>query len=212
MQAGLRHDAPTAEPPSGGAPVLRRCIASGVARPREEMLRFVADPQRRLTPDIAGRLPGRGIWLSADRDSVKRAITRKLFDRAARQTLVVDAGLADLIERLLARRCVELLGMARRAGQAIAGFEKVRAELRKKPAGLLLAAADGAADGRRKLRALAPEAPLAWGLTADEIGRAFGREKVVHGVVAQGALARKLRCEAGRLEGFRREGRERGLQ
>ncbi len=212
MRAGLRHDAPTAEPLAGGTPVLRRCIASGVARPREKLLRFVIGPDRQLVPDITGRLPGRGIWLSADRESVKRALTRKLFDRAARQTLRVDAGLADLIESLLAQRCVELLGMARRAGQAVAGFEKVRAELRKRPAGVLLAAADGAADGRRKLRVRAPEAPVAGSLTADELGRVFGREKVVHAVVAQGALARKIGCEVGRLEGFRREGRERGLQ
>lgn len=212
MRAGLRHDAPTAEPLAGGTPVLRRCIASGVARPREELLRFVIGPDRQLVADITGRLPGRGIWLSADRDSVKRALTRKLFDRAARQALRVDAGIADLIESLLAQRCVELLGMARRAGQAVTGFEKVRAEIRKGRAGLLLAAADGAADGRRKLRVLAPEAPVAQALLADELGRAFGRGKVVHGVVAQGALARKIADEAGRLQGFRREGRERGLQ
>ena len=212
MQAGLRHDAPTTEPLAGGTPVLRRCIASGVARPREELLRFVIGPDRQLVPDITRRLPGRGIWLSADRDSVKRALTRKLFDRAARQALRVDAGLADLIESLLALRCVELVGMARRAGQAVSGFEKVRAEIKKRRVGLLLAAADGAADGRRKLRLLAPEAPIAWGLLADELGRAFGREKVVHGVVAQGALARKIADEAGRLQGFRREGCERGLE
>lgn len=212
MQAGLPHDAPAAEPLSGATPILRRCIASGVARPPGELLRFVVDQDRRLIPDITGRLPGRGIWLSADRDSVERAHTRKLFDRAARQALGVDAGLANLIESLLARRCVELIGLARRAGQAVAGFEKVRAELSKGRAGLLLTAADGATGGRRKLRSLAPELPVVRGLLAGELGRAFGREKVVHGVVAQGALARKIGCEAGRLEGFRRTGRERGMQ
>lgn len=212
MQAGLPHDAPPADPLPGGTPTLRRCIASGVARPRGELLRFVVGPDRQLVPDITGRLPGRGIWLSADRDSVKTAHTRKLFERAARQALRIDAGLADLIESLLAMRCVELIGMARRAGQAAAGFEKVRAELSKGRAGLLLSAADGATDGRRKLRYLAQELPVAQGLLADELGRAFGRERVVHGVVAQGALAQKIANEASRLEGFRREGRERGLE
>ncbi len=203
MQAGLRHDTPRVAAPRDGHAAQRRCIVTGEVRPRDELLRFVVDADGRLTPDIAGRLPGRGIWLSPDRDSVKRARARKLFERAARRKLQIEDDLDDRIETLLASRCIELIGLARRAGQAVAGFEKVHAVLRKKRGALLLAARDGAQDGRDKLRAAAPDLPLLESLEADELGRAFGRDRTVHAVLSRGTLATKLLTEARRLGGFR---------
>ena len=172
-------------------------------RAREELLRFVVDPSGTLVPDITGRAPGRGIWLSPDRDSVKTALSRKLFARAARQGLEVDPALDQQVEELLVTRCGELIGLARRAGQAVAGFEKVRARLKRAEAGILLAAMDGAGDGRGKLRRLAPGLAVLDCLTAGELGRAFGRNHAVHAVLAPGALADKLEIEARKLKGFR---------
>lgn len=212
MQTGLRHDEPRTATPDSGHAVVRRCIASGAVRPREELLRFVVDADGRLIPDVYGRLPGRGIWLSADRDSVKRACARKLFQKAARRALDIDPELDDVIERLLVARCLDLLGLARRAGQAVAGFEKVAGWSRAGLAAVVLAARDGAGDGRGKLRRMAPGVPVIDCLAADELGRAFGRDRTVHVAVAAGALAAKLQSEARRLEGFRRNGRERGLE
>ena len=203
MQAGLSHDTPREAAPRKGQTAERRCIASGAVLPRADLLRFVVDPEGRLTPDLAGRLPGRGIWLSPNRDSVKRACARKLFERAARQALRVDADLDDKIETLLAARCIELIGLARRAGQAVSGFEKVRALLKEGRAAALLAAHDGADDGRGKLRVLAPGLPVLDCLDAAELGRAFGRERTVHAALTQGALAEKLSAEIGKLSGFR---------
>ena len=203
MQAGLGHDTPRNAAAREGRTAQRRCIATGEVRPREDLLRFVVDADGRLIPDITGRLPGRGIWLSPDRDSVKRARARKLFERAARRALQIDERVEDRIETLLAVRCVELIGLARRAGQAFAGFEKVRAVLGQGRGAAFLAARDGATDGREKLRAAAPELPVVDCLTADELGRAFGRERTVHAVLSHGALAAKLRIEARKLKGFR---------
>jgi predicted RNA-binding protein YlxR (DUF448 family) len=203
MQAGLRHDTPRIAAPREGQTAQRRCIVTGEVRPRDELLRFVVDAEGRLTPDIAGRLPGRGIWLSPDRDSVKRACARKLFDRAARRALQVDEDLDDRIETLLASRCVELIGLARRAGQAVAGYEKVRVMLQKRRGAVLLAARDGAEDGREKVRAAAPELPVLDCLEAEELGRAFGRDRTVHAALSHGALADRLRIEARKLTGFR---------
>lgn len=203
MQAGLRHDTPRAAASAGSRTVQRRCIVSGEARARDELLRFVVDPSGQLTPDITGRAPGRGIWLSADRDSVKTALSRKLFARAARRALVLDPELDSKIEMLLATRCVELIGLARRAGQAVAGFEKVRAWLKQGEAGVLLAALDGAEGGREKLRRLAPELTVLACLSSEEMGRAFGRDHAVHAVLAPGKLAAKFELEARKLNGFR---------
>ena len=210
MQAGLRHDTPRCAAPPDGRTAQRRCISSGDSRPCADLLRFVVDPQGNLVPDITERLPGRGIWVSADRDSIEEAISRKLFNRAARGPVSVDGGMLDRIESLLARRCIELLGLTRRSGQSVCGFEKVRAMLRGGNAALLLAASDGAADGRGKLRRLAPDIAVAQCLHSKELGQVFGREDAVHAAVAPGALAGKLIIETGRLNGIRRDDRERG--
>ena len=203
MQAGLRHDTPRTAAPAQNRTAQRRCIVTGDVRAREELLRFVVNPSGQLIPDISGRAPGRGIWLSPDRDSVKAALSRKLFARAARRTLEINPALDRRVEELLVARCVDLIGLARRAGQAVAGFEKVRARLKQGEAGILLAALDGAADGREKLRRLAPGVTVLDCLATDEMGRAFGRDHAVHAVLAPGALADKLELEARKLKGFR---------
>jgi predicted RNA-binding protein YlxR (DUF448 family) len=190
-----------AELPADGP--LRRCIATGDVRPKEELLRFVVAPDGGVVPVVAGRLPGRGLWLTARRDIVTAAASKRLFARAARRPVVVEDGLADRVEALLAQRCRDHIGLARRAGQAVMGFTKVHAALAAGKVAVLAAAADGAADGRGKLRALAPGLPLVDRLTSAELAAAFGREHVVHAALAPGRLARAFLVDAGRLAGFR---------
>lgn len=172
-------------------------------RPKAELIRFVVAPDGKLVPDLAGRLPGRGLWLSARRDIVAAAVTKRLFARAARRAVLVDVDLADRLEALLAGRCRDDIGLARRAGQAVAGFAKVEAALADGRVAVLVAASDGAADGRGKLKALAPDLPRVEALTGAELAAAFGREHVVHAALAPGRLAEALLADAARLAGFR---------
>ena len=190
-----------AEEPAGGS--TRRCVVTGEVRAKPELLRFVVAPDGKLVPDVAGRLPGRGLWLTARRDIVAAAVTKRLFARAARQPVVADDDLADRVEVLLAQRCCDRIGLARRAGQAVAGFDKVHTALAAGRMGVLVAAGDGATDGRSKLRSLAPGLPLVECLTGAELGAAFGREQVVHAALAPGRIAEALVADAARLRGFR---------
>lgn len=175
------------------------------------MLRFVVDPDGWVVADIGGKLPGRGFWLSADRDMLHTACAKNFFAKAARANVKVPEDLVERVEKQLVQRCLNHIGMARRAGQAIAGFEKVEAWLKTgKGAGALLAASDGAEQGRAKIaalrRALAAKSGLVECLDSGEIGSAFGRDKAVHAVLAKGRIAAKLLADAGRLTEFRREG------
>jgi hypothetical protein len=79
----------------------------------------------------------------------------------------------------------------------------VRACLRSGAAAVLAAAADGAQDGRRKLRRLAPDLPVITAFSKAELSAALGREGVVHVAVAPGRLAERLLCYTRRLAGFR---------
>ncbi|HTJ65315.1 MAG TPA: RNA-binding protein [Alphaproteobacteria bacterium] len=183
---------------------LRRCIATGESLDPACMIRFVVGPEDRLVPDIAGKLPGRGIWVSAKRKALATAIQKRLFTRAARRPVTVDPDLAELVERLVERQCLDTIGLARRAGVAVAGFDKVEAMLRKGPVGVLIAAADGAADGRDKLARLAQNAPVVALFPAAALAEAMGREGiVVHAAIARGKLAQRLLAASDRLAGLR---------
>lgn len=200
---GTRADGDGRRARNASAPPARRCIVTGESGPRDGLIRFVVAPDGHLVPDLAETLPGRGLWLTARRDIVDTACARKLFAKAARGAVTVPEGLADRLEELLARRAAELIGLARRAGQLVTGFEAVREWLAAGRAGLVITARDAAADGARKLRGLAAGLPVVDVLDRAELGRACGRDEAVHAAVAPGRLADALAREAGRLAGFR---------
>lgn len=181
----------------------RRCIVSGDSGPTEGMIRFVLSPEGVVTPDLAEKLPGRGIWATASREALETAAKKRLFSRAARAQAEIPEDLVDLTERLLARRAVDAVAMARKAGLAVTGFEKVKARLKKGPAAALIGAADGSDQGQGKLRGLAGEAAIIRCFTSEELGLAFGREFVIHAALDEGGATRRVLREAKRLSGFR---------
>jgi predicted RNA-binding protein YlxR (DUF448 family) len=182
----------------------RRCIATGESGPVAPLIRFVLGPDDRVVADVAAKLPGRGAWLTADRAVVAKATKKNLFARAFRRPVTVPADLADEVEELLARRLVDLVAMARKAGQAVTGFEKTRARLLDGQAAVLVTASDAAADGRGKLERLAGEGVRRIALLdSGELGLAFGRDFAIHAALDAGGLADRALIEAGRLSGFR---------
>ena len=181
----------------------RRCIATGEIRDRSSLLRFVVGPNGELVADMASRLPGRGLWLTPRRDILERAIARRLFARSAHRAIITPAGFADRVETLLVQRCVDGIGLGRRAGLAVAGFEKSCEAVRTGKASLLLLALDGAEGGRRKMRALARGLPVAIVLTAAEMGAIFGRDHVVNVAIGDGRRSGRRIAVSEKIAGFR---------
>jgi uncharacterized protein len=182
----------------------RRCIVTGDSQPKGGLVRFVVGPDATLVPDVAGKLPGRGLYVSADRAALDTAIRKKLFTRAARQPVTVPDGLVDLVEALVLRRVLDQLSLANKAGQAVAGFEKARDFLASGRATVMIQAADGSPRGKTKLRR-PDNAAYVGCLTGQEIGLAFGREHVIHAAVAAGGLARRVVEEAAKLARLREQ-------
>ena len=175
---------------------------TGQSGGREGLLRFVADPEGRVVPDVAERLPGRGVWLTARRDVVDTAVRKGAFSRGLKTRALANAAMADEIEGLLVRRALELIGLARRAGEAVTGYEKTRAMLAAGRAGLLLHARDGSMDGLAKLGRF-DGVSLVRLFDGEELGRPFGRDRAVHAALAGGRLADAVERECLRLAGFR---------
>ena len=185
----------------------RRDIVSGEVMEEARLLRFVASPDGVVTPDLARKLPGRGLWVGADRASVTTAAKKGLFSRAAKTKLTVAPDLADQVERLLTRRLLDGLGLARRAGELTSGFEKVLSALRGGKVAWLVEASDGAEDGRRKLlnlaRHLTPEPGVMGLFSSEELGLALGAENVIHSAFLAGRGAGPWTQDAQRLAAFR---------
>ena len=180
----------------------RRCIVTGEVQPKAGLIRFVAGPDGQVVPDLAEKLPGRGIWVSADRAAIDKAAAKGLFSRAAKAPVKAPEGLADLVEAGVARRLVELVSLTRKSGRSVAGFEKVKGWLAEGRAKVLLQASDGSDRGKGKL--WTPTGGRWFGcLTASELGLSFGRDHVIHGALAAGGLTDKVILEAGRLTGLR---------
>ncbi len=179
----------------------RRCAVARAAGDRNGMVRFVLAPDGAVVPDVDERLPGRGIWVTADRALLAQAVRKNLFAKAAGAPARAEADLPARVEAGLRRRCLDLLGLARRAGLLVAGFDQVEAALRQGGVGLVLIARDAASQAA-KLRRLAGEVPVAAGLGRSELGRPFGRDELVYAAVARGRLADRLRRELARLDGL----------
>ena len=181
----------------------RRCIATGESGPTARLIRFVLSPENEVVPDLARRLPGRGVWLSADRTLVEKAVNKNLFARAFRLPVRIPEGLSDRLTELLVRRMIDTISLARKAGQAVTGFEKVRTRLEAGVVGALITATDAAADGRGKLHRLAPDTARIEVLDGAELGLAFGRDFAIHAALDAGGIADRAIGDAERLAGLR---------
>ena len=185
----------------------RRDLVSGQVMEEARLIRFVAGPDGVVVPDLARKLPGRGLWVAADRASVETAARKGGFSRSAKAKLSAPGDLADQVDRLLARRVLDGLGLARRAGDLTSGFEKAAAAIASGKAAWMIEASDGAADGRRKLlqaaRRVSPSPRLAGLFCADELSLALGLGNVIHLVFLAGRGAERWTTEVERLSGFR---------
>lgn len=180
----------------------RKCIATGEAQPKTGLIRFVLGPDGRIVPDLTGKLPGRGVYVSSDRKALDKAISKGLFQRSLKQPVKLPEGLLELLEQMLVRRVIDLISLARKSGDAVSGYEKVKDWLMKDQADVLIQATDGSERGKTKLSTPYGGTYIGW-LSADELGMAFGRQSVIHAALGTGGLASRVVEEAQRLKGMR---------
>jgi predicted RNA-binding protein YlxR (DUF448 family) len=203
-----------------GSDSLRLCAVSRVQRPPEELIRFVLAPDGSIVPDLARRLPGRGVWVAATRETVAAAVRQKAFAKSLKQQVAMPDDLPGLVERLLVKRVGEALSLTNKAGLLVAGFAKIEGLLQQGRAVILIHASDAAADGveklNRKFKALVGsegcENSILAELTSAELSLAIGRPNVVHAAASDGGASQRMLQEAVRLRRYRAgEGQGPGL-
>lgn len=186
------------------------CIVTRAVKDEAELIRFVRSPDGVVVPDLARKLPGRGVWVGLDRKLLDQAMAKKLFARGFQTETTIPPDLPDIVSRLLRQQALSLLSLAKKAGEAVSGFMKVEEMLGRGRARLLFHGTDAKPDGCRKLDKLAQPGVVEKIVLfeIDELDLAFGRPNVVHAAVAKGGLAEKLSAAVRRIETF--EGRMTG--
>ena len=194
----------------------RTCIVTRTAGPATELMRFVLGPDGTVVPDLRGRLPGRGAWLSPTADAVALAMRKRLFSRACKTEARPSPGLVAEVDEALRRDVLGALALANKAAAVVTGFEKVESTIRAGKAAALIHAREAAADGRRKLfgalRAAGSDPisglPTFDDLPSDDLGVALGRVHVVHAALLAGPGSEGCLVRWRRLRRFRGLGDE----
>ena len=184
----------------------RTCAVMRQSRPIDELIRFVVSPAGEVVPDLKRKLPGRGLWLTASRQTVAEAVRKHHFSKGFKRDVQAKSTLAEDTERLLERGAIDALAMAAKAGQVVAGFSKVEGALGQHQVRALVHASDGAPDGIRKLNALAEKTagsaesaaiPVISSLTSEQLDLALGRSNVIHAALLVGPASKTFlsRCQ-----------------
>jgi uncharacterized protein len=203
--------ATTSEAGEGAESPLRLCAVSRERKPADDLLRFVLGPDGTIVPDLARRLPGRGVWVDGTREAVEAAARRNAFSRSLKEPVSVPGDLAALVDRLMVKRLGEAVSIANKAGLLTPGFTKVDELIARGKVAILIHAADAAEHGRAKLdgkfKALigvqrATELTVTE-LAGTELDLAIGRSNVVHAAASEGGASRRILQEATRLRRYR---------
>ena len=183
--------------------VDRQCIVTRQVKPADEMIRFVIGPEDRLVPDVAAKLPGRGMWLTASKLSLADAIAKRAFAKSAKKPVDVPDDLSAQIERMLRQRVRDALSMSRKAGQLLSGHDKVMEALKKDNVVAMLHASDASEDGVRKMKA--SDLPSYRGFSRDVLSEVTGKENAVHVAVLRGSAGAFFISELRRFALFMEE-------
>jgi predicted RNA-binding protein YlxR (DUF448 family) len=208
MLARTPNDELDAGPRQGGPGTERLCAVTRAVKPVDELIRFVVGPDG-VVPDLKRKLPGRGLWVTADKAALKDAISRNVFARGFKREVRVTPDLVDQTERLLVRSALDALAIAGKSALVATGFAKVEAAIAGDPIVGLIHASDASADGVSKLAGALRRRPdgnqvtIIKAFTTAQLDLALGRSNVVHAALLAGPANDTFMARFTRLERFR---------
>ncbi len=182
---------------------MRKCLVTGAIVSKRDLIRFVIDPERNLIADIDENLPGRGYWVKADRQTIVRAIQKKIFVKNIKEKIMIDKNLLWRIESLVKNKLLQQISLSRKAGQVVFGFDKIKSSLLTKSISLLIQATDGSEREKRRILTKSIPNVIDNCLTGSELGEVFGRERVVHCALLGSDFIEKIIFNANRLNNLK---------
>jgi hypothetical protein len=169
----------------------RTCIVTRKTAEPDELIRFVVGPDSAVVPDLKRNLPGRGCWVTGDRLHVDKAAAKNSFARAFKKEVTVSPDLGAMVDMLLAKSVLGVLGLARKAGAIALGATKVESAVRSGKALLVFHAVEASEDGLRKITQARRATAYAGGpeiyayklFSEADLSLALGGTNVIHAAV-----------------------------
>lgn len=181
--------------------IERKCILDGTVKPQGELLRFV-EIDNMLLPDFNKKLPGKGMYVTANRLSLQKALEKKLFHKVSRHNLKVADDFLETVEKLIKQQALESLNLARKSGALITGFEKVREAIKKNNVEFIIEASNAASDGKEKMVLLAKSIEIFNLFSIDELDMALNKENTVHVAILKSDVARMVYTNLKKYQNF----------
>lgn len=178
---------------------LKTCFVTKEVCPRTEMLRFALAPGRQIIFDVAEKLPGHGFWLKADKDLLEKAITKRIFYKAAKGTVGIPAELQAQVEASLRGRCLNLMSLCRKAGLLVFGYEAVKKAIGQGEAVVAFEADDSSLRGQNKIFKSDDDFPIYTFFSRADLGSITGMDEVVHIALLKGKLSEQATTLARKL-------------
>ena len=207
MLASAQTPAPETDRGPSAAGGERSCALTRIVKSTDDMIRFVVGPDGTVVPDIKRKLPGRGVWITATRESLEEAVGKRVFARSFKHDVRVANELPSLTEQLLAQAALDALAMAGKAGNVAAGFGKTEDALNSNEAVAVIHASDAAADGRRKLEAVlrrnGRQIPVVDAFSSAHLDLALNRLNVIHAALLAGPVSDTFLARTERFARFR---------
>ena len=182
---------------------MRKCLVTKTIIEKKDLIRFVVDPEDNLIADINQNLPGKGYWVKADRDTISTAINKKLLCKAIKKKVTIEKNILDKIEIQIKKKIINQISLCRKAGAAIFGFDKIKASIKNNNIGLIIQASDGSDREKKRLCNQSIPKTIDGCLTGSELGKAFGREKVIHCAILRSDFVENIYFHSNRLNNLK---------
>ncbi len=182
--------------------VLRKCIVTGEVKEKTDLLRFVVTPELQVVPDLSKKLPGKGIYVTNSRQALETAVQKNLFAKACKLKAKTDKALVETVERVLQKRALDAVSLAKKAGILVLGLEKVLEVLKKGKVAFIVEAKDAGDDGKNRIALAAKDIEVFRLFSVEELDKALNKVNTVHAALVKSEMAQMVHKEFDKLAKF----------
>ena len=182
---------------------MRKCVLTGNILPKEELLRFVLLKDGTILPDFNKKLDGHGFYLSNSK-TLLQGLSAKAnpLNKILHTKTIMAEDMPQIVEQILYKRGLDAVNLARKAGDLVSGFEKVKEVIAKGKAAFVIEASDAGDDGKQKIAAMSKDVEKFIIYDVAALSKALNRENTVHLAVKKGPMSNMVRTALQRYQTF----------
>lgn len=181
----------------------RKCVWTGKVLSKTELLRFVVLKNGTCLPDFDKKIDGRGFYLSNSKQLLNDLMTKKKpLNKILHKDVIMAEDMPQIVEQILRKKATDSINLARKAGDLVLGFEKVKECIKKGKAAFVILASDAGADGKQKIAEIAGETEKFTLFDVETLSQTLNRENTVYLVVQKSSISTMVRLALTRYQTY----------